>query len=123
VPSRDHLVALGWLRERIRGQTAVDPGQGVWARRALLSLEHPVFGKDRAQAREKEPHPNSIGMEQALDGRPGMDIWAALDMLNVFERAIVENHDRHSVEARRLKCLEALDRVLYRLQSRNSGGI
>ena len=61
-------------------------------------------------------------MEQ-VPGRLDAAILAALDMLNVFERAIVESHDQLTVEALRLNCLDALDRLLQRVQPDHSGGV
>jgi len=124
-PARDRLVALRWLRERVLGQIAIDPRQGVMARRTLLSLRHDcrqaqAFAKVPAQTNVIRLHPGSAGMEQA-PGKLDAAISAALDMLNVFERAIIENRDRFSVEARRLDCLAALDRLLQRIQPDQSG--
>lgn len=132
LPARDHLIALRWLREQILGQAAIDPRQGVRARRTLLSLKHDCehlaqafargsFAKDPAQVNVIHLHPGSTGMAQA-PGKLDAAISAALDMLNMFERAIIENHDRLSVEACRLNCLATLDRLLQRVQPGHSGG-
>ncbi|TPN79534.1 hypothetical protein FJ987_05550 [Mesorhizobium sp. CU2] len=80
---RDHLVALGALRRRVAVQSSVDAGQGVKARRVLFS-----------------------------PGKPIGDMLAALGALDHFERAIVECAGRQDIEARRLKCLAILDRLI-----------
>jgi hypothetical protein len=80
---RDHLAALGALRRRVAVQCSVDAGEGVKARRALFSLDGPAG-----------------------------DLLATLRALDDFERAVVERHDRVIVEARRLKCLAVLDRLI-----------
>ena len=124
--ARHHLVALGWLRERILGQTAVDPRQGVEARHALLSLKHDceewgrAFAKSPARSNVIQFHPGSTGQ---VPGKMDGAVLDALDMLNIFERAIVESRDQLTVEALRLNCLDALDRLLQRVQPDHSGGV
>ena len=86
---RGHLAALGALRRGVAAQSSVDAGEGVRARRALFSL-----------------------------GNPSGDLLAALQALDHFERAIVECADARNIEARRLKCLAILDRLVARVQSR-----
>ena len=87
--SRDHASALVALRRRVAAQSGVDAGEGVSARRVLF-----------------------------LVGRPAGDLNAALDALEAFERAIVEDDNRLVVEARRLKCLAILDRIIEQSQEK-----
>ncbi|MDX8503275.1 hypothetical protein RFM99_33510 [Mesorhizobium sp. VK4C] len=93
-PSADRLAMLDALRRRVANQSSVDAGEGVKTRRALFSAS-----------------------------MPAVDLRAALDALDNFERAIVEHDDRLIVEARRLRCLGAVDRVIARVQSRDVGGL
>lgn len=86
---RDHLAALGALRRRVAVQSSVDAGEGVKARRVLFS-----------------------------PGKPIGDMLAALGALDHFERAIVECVDQQDIEARRLKCLAILDRLVASAQTR-----
>jgi len=87
--SRDHASALVGLRHRVAAQSAVDAGEGVSARRVLFLVVRPVG-----------------------------DLNAALDALDAFERAIVEDDNRLVVEARRLKCLAILDRVIEQFREK-----
>lgn len=82
---RGDLIAIVALRRRVATQSEVDAAEGVKARRALFSM-----------------------------GRPAGDMLAALDALDDFERAIVEGENRLVIEARRRRCLAALDRVIGR---------
>ncbi|WP_192256309.1 hypothetical protein [Mesorhizobium silamurunense] len=93
-PSADRLAALDALRRRVAIQSSADAGEGVKARRVLFSLD-----------------------------LPAVDLHAALNALDNFERAIVEHDDRLVVEARRLRCLGAVDRVVARVQSRDFEGL
>jgi hypothetical protein len=83
LPWRGHLAALGALRRRVAAQSSVDTAEGVKARRVLFSL-----------------------------GNPSGELLAALNALDHFERAIVEAADPSAIEAKRLKCLAILDRLV-----------
>ncbi|WP_296736302.1 hypothetical protein [Mesorhizobium sp.] len=87
--SRDQTSALLGLRRRVATQSGVDAGEGVSARRVLF-----------------------------LAIRPVGDLNTALDALDAFERAIVEDDNRLVVEARRLKCLAILDRIIEQSQEK-----
>ncbi|TIS64120.1 MAG: hypothetical protein E5W93_02830 [Mesorhizobium sp.] len=93
MPSADRLAALDALRRRVAKQSAADAGEGVKARRVLFSASVPAA-----------------------------DLRAALAALDSFERAIVEHDNRLVVEARRLRCLAAVDRTIALVQSRDFGG-
>ena len=82
-PWRCHLAALGALRRRVAAQSSVDTAEGVKARRVLFSL-----------------------------GNPSGELLAALNTLDHFERAIIEGTDPSAIEAKRLKCLAILDRLI-----------
>ena len=86
-PWRGHLVALGALRRRVAAQSSVDAAEGVKARRALFS-----------------------------PGNPSGELLAALNALDHFERAIVEGVNPPATEAKRLKCLAILDRLIASAQ-------
>ncbi|RUT96569.1 hypothetical protein EOD23_30310 [Mesorhizobium sp. USDA-HM6] len=97
-PSADRLAMLDALRRRVANQSSVDAGEGVKARRALFSAS-----------------------------MPAVDLGAALDALDNFERAIVEHDGRLIVEARRLRCLAILDGIIRGQKARcvrgNSGKV
>ncbi|UCI06558.1 hypothetical protein [Mesorhizobium sp. B1-1-8] len=53
---------------------------------------------------------------------PAVDLRAALDVLDNFERAVVEHDDRLLVEARRMRCLAILDGIIGGLKTRRVHG-
>jgi len=80
---RGDLIAIVTLRRRVAMQSTVDAAEGVKARRVLFS-----------------------------PGKPSGDMLAALEALDNFERAIVEDENRLVIEARRRRCLAVLDRLV-----------